>query len=93
VTQYYKKFARASQNTLAGLGVRTPALRGKIEVLKTYIVMIFDVFNAVKMRILFFWVITPYSLAGGYQRFGGTYCLRLQGEDMLLRTVGNHMYD
>jgi hypothetical protein len=26
-----------------------------------------------------FWVMTPFRLVGRYQRFGGTYCLHLQG--------------
>jgi hypothetical protein len=26
-----------------------------------------------------FWVVTPCGLVGGYQRFGGTYCLHHQG--------------
>jgi hypothetical protein len=36
-------------------------------------------FTAVKMGIVFFWVATPCSLLGGYERFGGTYCLCLLG--------------
>jgi hypothetical protein len=31
------------------------------------------------MSMLVFWVATPCGLVGGYQRFGGTYCLYLQG--------------
>jgi hypothetical protein len=38
-----------------------------------------DVFTTVKMRIVFFWIITPYILAGYYQRFGVRYRLHLQG--------------
>jgi hypothetical protein len=38
-----------------------------------------EVLTAVKMSMLFFWVITPCGLASRYQRFGGTYCVHLQG--------------
>jgi len=27
-----------------------------------------------------FWVVAPCSMVAGYQRFGGPYCLHLQGE-------------
>jgi hypothetical protein len=30
--------------------------------------------------IMVFWFVMPCSLSGGYQYFGGTYCLHLQGE-------------
>jgi hypothetical protein len=35
------------------------------------------------MSIVVFWLVTPSVLVGGYQRFGGTYRLHLQG--------GNHI--
>jgi hypothetical protein len=38
----------------------------------------FEVLTAVKMSVLFFWVVTLCGLVGKYQRFGGTYCLHLQ---------------
>jgi hypothetical protein len=38
--------------------------------------MRFDVSAAAKMLILLFSVETTCSLVGGYQRFGGTYCLQ-----------------
>jgi hypothetical protein len=34
---------------------------------------------AVKMSMLVFWVATPSGRVDRYQRFGGTYCLHLQG--------------
>jgi hypothetical protein len=37
-----------------------------------------EVITAVKVAMMF-WVVTPYGLVGTYQRFGGTYCLFLQG--------------
>jgi hypothetical protein len=40
-----------------------------------------------------FWVVTPCSLVGGYQCFGGLYCLPEYGGDMLLQNVGNHLQD
>jgi hypothetical protein len=41
---------------------------------------------------LVFWVVTPCGLGGGYQRFGGTYCLHLQGRrQYFLRNVGTHL--
>jgi hypothetical protein len=36
-------------------------------------------FTAVKIQVEFFWVVTSYSVAVEYQRFGGPCCLRLQG--------------
>jgi hypothetical protein len=36
--------------------------------------------HCVKMSMLFFWVVTPCGLVGRYKRFGGTYCLHLQGK-------------
>jgi hypothetical protein len=40
--------------------------------------MKFEVLTAVKMSMLFFWIVTSCGLAGRYQRFGGTYFLHLQ---------------
>jgi hypothetical protein len=34
--------------------------------------MRFEVFTAVKMWIVGYWIVTPCSLVGGYQRFGGS---------------------
>jgi hypothetical protein len=44
----------------------------------------FDVLTAVRMTMLF-WVVTPYRHVGGYQRFGETYCLHLQGRHFYLQ--------
>jgi hypothetical protein len=33
----------------------------------------FEVFTAVKMSMMFFWVVAPCGLAGRYQHFGDTY--------------------
>jgi hypothetical protein len=38
----------------------------------------FEVLTAVKMLMLFFWVVMLCGLVGRYQCFGGTYCLHLQ---------------
>jgi hypothetical protein len=38
----------------------------------------FDAFTAVRIIMLFFWVSVSYRLMGRCQRFGETYCLRLQ---------------
>jgi len=32
-----------------------------------------------KIQVQVFWIVTPRSVAVGYQRFGGTCCLHLQG--------------
>jgi hypothetical protein len=50
----------------------------------------FEVFTAVKMTILFSWVIMPCRLTGRYNRFGKkTYCLHIQPwGSMFLRKVG-----
>jgi hypothetical protein len=47
--------------------------------LKNKNTMMFEVLTAVKMSLLFFWVVAPRVLVGRYQRFGGTYCVHLQG--------------
>jgi hypothetical protein len=39
----------------------------------------FNVLTVMKMAIMVFWVVTPCSFVGGYQRFRGTYRLHLQG--------------
>jgi hypothetical protein len=39
----------------------------------------FEVLTAVKMLMLFFWVVTPHGLVGRYQCFGGRYCLCVHG--------------
>jgi hypothetical protein len=39
----------------------------------------YKVLMAAKMSVLVFWVVKPCGLAGRYHRFGGTYCLHLQG--------------
>jgi hypothetical protein len=31
---------------------------------------------------MFFWVLTPFRLSGGFRRFGGTYCSHFQGLHM-----------
>jgi hypothetical protein len=33
------------------------------------------------MQIVFFWVVTVCSLVGGYQCFGGTFVVRVEGVD------------
>jgi hypothetical protein len=38
----------------------------------------FKVLAEVKMSMLIFWVVRLYGLVGRYQRFAGTYCLRVQ---------------
>jgi hypothetical protein len=54
----------------------------------TPIDMRFEVLTAVKMSMLVFWVVTPCELVDRHQRFGGAYCLHLQGwgEFMFRRT-------
>jgi hypothetical protein len=41
--------------------------------------MSFEVFTAVKISMLVFWVVTPCGFVGRYKRFGGIYCIHLQG--------------
>jgi hypothetical protein len=36
--------------------------------------------NNICMLMMAFWLVTPSGLMGGYQHFGGTYFLHLQGE-------------
>jgi hypothetical protein len=52
----------------------------------------FEVFTAVKMLMLFFWVITSCGLVGRYQRFGGTYCLHLQAVSVSVRLININCY-
>jgi hypothetical protein len=47
--------------------------------MRTKICARFKVFTVVQIQVVF-WVVTPYSFAVGYQRFGGPCCLHLQGE-------------
>jgi hypothetical protein len=47
----------------------------------------FEVFTAVKIQIEVFWVVTPCSVVLGYRRFGGPYCLHLQGIPILVTHV------
>jgi len=48
----------------------------------------FGVFIAVKIQVVVFWVVTPYSHAVGYQRFGGPCFLHLQDDFTFFRNVG-----
>jgi hypothetical protein len=55
--------------------------------------MIFEVFMVMKMWIVGFWFMMPCRLLGGYQAFGGIYCLHLQGGgNIFLQNVCNHFY-
>jgi hypothetical protein len=38
----------------------------------------FEIFTAMKIQIVIFWVVTPCSNMVGYQRFGGPCCFHLQ---------------
>jgi hypothetical protein len=40
----------------------------------------FEVFTAMNIQVVVFWVVTPCSDVIGYQRFGGPCCLHRQGE-------------
>jgi hypothetical protein len=40
----------------------------------------FEVFKAVKVLVMVFWIVTPCSVVVGYQRFGRPCCFHLQGE-------------
>jgi hypothetical protein len=42
----------------------------------------FDVFTALKICVIVLWIMTPCSMVGGYQRFGGAYCLQLHSRKM-----------
>jgi hypothetical protein len=39
-----------------------------------------ETFTALIFQVKVFWVVTPYSVVVGCQRFGGLYCFHLQGE-------------
>jgi hypothetical protein len=59
-----------------------PKIFGGVQIMKLLnIHLTFDVLTAVKMSIVVFRVLTPCDLVGGYQCFGGTYRLHLQGDD------------
>jgi hypothetical protein len=47
----------------------------------------FEAFTAVKIQVEVFRVVTPCSVVVGYQRFGGPYCLHLQGIILKMRTI------
>jgi hypothetical protein len=38
----------------------------------------FEVFRMVKINVVVLWAMTPYTLVGGYQCFGGAHCSHLQ---------------
>jgi hypothetical protein len=55
-----------------------------------------EVLTALKMTMLFFWVVTPCGLVGRYQHFGETYCLHFQdrpehGDSMFNRNFGIYL--
>jgi hypothetical protein len=45
----------------------------------------FETFTAVKIWVVVFWVMTPCSPVGGYQRFDGTYVVHFQGRSVPLQ--------
>jgi hypothetical protein len=52
----------------------------------------FRVFKAVKIHILVFLIMTPFSLVGGYKCFRGIHYLHSEnGGSMFLRNVGTHL--
>jgi hypothetical protein len=63
----------AIDNALKGIG--TP----RFFVLFNRDVLRFEIFTAVRVVVMFFWVLAPYRLVDRCQRFGETYCLQLQG--------------
>jgi hypothetical protein len=63
------------------LGLKT----GNVVHVQTRVVKLFldegsELFTAMKTHVEVFRVVTPCSGVVGYQRFGGGYCLHLQGE-------------
>jgi hypothetical protein len=53
------------------------------------LIMIFGIITVVRTSMLVSWVVTLRGLVGRYQRFGGKYCLHLQGwSSMFLRNTG-----
>jgi hypothetical protein len=46
-----------------------------------------EVLTTLKKLVLSLWFVAPSGLVGSYQRFGGTYCLRLHCWNMFLRDV------
>jgi hypothetical protein len=48
--------------------------------------ILFLILNRYVFWIVVFWVVTPCSLAGDGQSFGGTYCLRLQDRRFYMTT-------
>jgi hypothetical protein len=49
-----------------------------VSILRTDNIQIFFKISSIFRQV--FWVMTPCNLVGGYQYFGGTYCLLLQGQ-------------
>jgi hypothetical protein len=43
--------------------------------------MRFEVFTTVSIHVEIFWVLEPFSVVVGYQRFGESCCLHLHNED------------
>jgi hypothetical protein len=56
----------------------------------------FEIFTAVKMLMVIFWVVRPFGLVDGKQCFEALYCLHLQGEDRgdtFLQNVSRYLQD
>jgi len=49
-----------------------------VSILRSYNIQIFLKISSIFGQV--FWFMTPCNLVGGYQYFGGTYCLLLQGQ-------------
>jgi hypothetical protein len=55
-----------------------------------------EVLTAVKMSLLVFWVVTPCGLAGRYQRFEGSYSLKMEtmcSSETLVSTESTRRYN
>jgi hypothetical protein len=50
----------------------------RFETGRKYRSVTFEILTAVKIPMMVFWAMMPCGPVGGYQRFGGTYCLHLQ---------------
>jgi hypothetical protein len=67
----------ASHWTRDNIVILTNLALSRSRTVKLFILLRYEVSTAVRMMI--FWVLAPCRLVGRCQRFGGTYCLHLQG--------------
>jgi hypothetical protein len=55
-----------------------------VTVITATVTLRLDIFTVMNVEVLVFWIVMLCSDMIGYQRFGGTHCLHIQGEDRMI---------